>query len=142
MQEFILAKDVQVMVGIRRPQYDFLQWLVLASFYYRSRVNDIPSNYAARADFYKSYMRLRSQIDPGSGNLIGLLEARKFHQENNTDYGDFSTLLARSRTFDATDKRDRACALLGLADDLDPRKFPVRYKSEIIDQTAQRVNRC
>jgi hypothetical protein len=141
MQEFILAKNVQVMVGIRRPQYEFLQWLVLASIYYRSRINDIPSDYAARADFYRSYMRLRSQLDPGVGNLVGLLEARKFHQENSPDYRGFSTLLARSRNFDATDKRERAYALLGLADDLDPRQFPVRYKNETVDQTAQRVSK-
>lgn len=140
MQEFILARDIQVLVGNRRLDHRFLQWLVLASLYFRSRTNIIPPDYTTQAEFLRSFMHLRSLLDPGSGNLWGLLEGRRFQQNADIDYRDFSILLNRSKTYDATDKRDRAYALLGLTEDLDSSKFPVSY-NETVDEVAQRVSR-
>ena len=141
MQEFVLAKHVQVVVGIRRLQYVILEWLALASSYYRSFSTGMVTKYVEEPRYSISYWYLLLQIEQGCKNLLSLVAARKNRQENKTDCRNFSTLLRRSKTFDATDKRDRAYALLSLADDIDNDMFPVRYKNETFDQTAQRVTR-
>ena len=140
IQEFILAKNVQVLVGSRRLDHRFLQWLVLASLYFRSRIDTIPSDFTTNLEFYKSYIHLRSQLDPWSRNLTNLLESRRLQQNGDIDNRDFLSLLSRSKTYEATDKRDRAYALLGLTEDLDSRKFPVNY-NETVDEVARRVSR-
>lgn len=84
-------------------------------------------------------MRLRSLLDPGLGNLANLLDGRRLQQNADIEYRDFSMLLNRSRTYEATDKRDRAYALLGLTEDLDSGKFPVSY-NETVDEVGQRVS--
>jgi hypothetical protein len=141
MQEFILAKHVQVVVGIRRLQIVFLERLLLASCFYKSLGTDIFTKHAENSQFSVSYWRLLSQLEQGRDNLLSLMAARKNRQKNKMDSRNFSTLLIRSSTFDATDKRDRAYALLSLTDDVDHDMFPVRYKNETLDQTAQRVSR-
>ena len=49
-------------------------------------------------------------------------------------------MLVRSKTFDATDKRDKAYALLGLTQDQDRKTFAVDYR-QTVDEVAQRVSR-
>ena len=140
MQEFILAKNVQVLVGSRRLDNKFLYWLMLASLYFMSRIDGIPSDFTTNLEFYKSHTRLSSQLGPGSRNLVLLLESRRLQQNGDVGDRDFSSLLSRSKTYEATDKRDRAYALLGLTEDLDSSKFTVNYK-ETVDEVGRRVSR-
>ena len=134
MQEFILAKHVQIMVGIRRLNLEFLHWLVIACAYYWSFGSPINHNLAVL------YFPLRAQLELGLNNLTALLKARADRRDG-TDQQNLASLLKKSRAFDATDKRDRAYALLSLADDVDHNRFAVRYKNETLDQTAQRLSR-
>ena len=134
MQEFILAKHVQIMVGIRRLNLEFLHWLDIACAYYWSFGSPINHNLAVL------YFPLRAQLELGLNNLTALLKARADRRDG-TDQQNLASLLKKSRAFDATDKRDRAYALLSLADDVDHNRFAVRYKNETLDQTAQRVSR-
>ena len=142
MQEFILAKHVQVIVGIRRLQSVFLELMALVIYFYKFlRIGILTSKHVEEFQFSASCWRLLLHIDQGPDNLLSLVVARKNRQMNKTDYRSFSALLRQSGTFDATDKRDRAYALLSLAVDVDHDIFPVRYKNETLDQTAQRVSR-
>jgi hypothetical protein len=60
--------------------------------------------------------------------------------EGESDYRDFCNYLSSSKSFGATDNRDRAYALLGLATDVDPSTFPVSY-SESTEEVSMRVAR-
>ena len=87
MQEFILAKKVQILVGHRRLESNFLRWLVLAALYFDTRITSLPSDFSTRPDFYRSYFRLRTDLNPAGRNLAQMLEARQFQLDDDIDYG-------------------------------------------------------
>lgn len=90
-----------------------------------------------RGEWIKSFI---PAIQGGDINLFRIMKTRRERLEGKPDYRGFCNYLSASKSFGATDARDRAYALLGLATDVDSSSFPVSY-SESTEEISMRVAR-
>jgi hypothetical protein len=141
MLEFILAREVVVFAGMQNFGYEFLDWLVFAGFQYRKVMEAYIQAWLMRGENRGELIKsLLPAIREGHGNLFRIMQTRRERLEGESDYRDFCNYLSSSKSFGATDNRDRAYALLGLATDVDPSTFPVSY-SESTEEVSMRVAR-
>ena len=141
LQEYVLARDVTVLVGEHRLSSNFMDTIFFATQALRLQLTQRCMSLDFRGNDTNNVLELVTALPSVNAALLvqsEFVQSRHEQMVHDSQSHTFAANLSRNANFEVKDPRDKFYAILGLSQDLSPVSFGISYLEDI-QEVAQRA---